>query len=223
MATETESKDCTALSDSELAEMADLCAGTAHCYEIGEISKQAEQWVLITQVRENNKLRGFAFTTLERIGGTPAVIFGLASVARNAKRSTVLRAIMTEQMHRAVMAFPDEDVLVGARMGSADAFEAYKSLVDIVPRPDYVANGEERAWGRRLVKRFGLPASGYDEHTFIATTKDSPPVLLSHESMKPQAIDKKVHGLFADINPMDGSMLIACGWALADDLVKLGD
>lgn len=223
MATETESKDCTALSDSELAEMADLCASTSHSYEIGVLSKQAEQWVLVTQVRENDKLRGFAFSTLERIGGTPAVIFGLASVARNSKRSTVLRAIMNEQMHRAVMAFPDEDVLIGARMGSADAFEAFRSLVDIVPRPDYKASGEERAWGKRLMKRFGLPMKGYDERAFIAKTDDTPPVLLSHEALKDDDIDEDVAALFDGVDPAKGMLLIAFGWALADDLEKFGD
>ncbi len=222
MATETESKDCTALSDSELAEMADLCAETSHRYEVGVLSKQAEQWVLITQVREKAKLRGFAFSTLERIGGTPAVIFGLAAVARNAKRSTALRAIMTEQLRRAVMAFPDEDVLVGTRMGSADAFEAFKSLVDIVPRPGYEANGEERAWGKRLVKRFGLPSGSYEQRAFIATTDDNPPVLLSHEALKPEAIDPDVIELFTRVDPAEGSVLIAFGWALADDLEKFG-
>lgn len=223
MATETESKDCTALSDSEMAEMADLCACTPHAYEVGLLSKQAEKWVLITQVREKDKLRGFAFSTLERIGGTPAIIFGLASVARNAKRATVLRAIMTEQMRRAVMAFPDEDVLVGARMGSADAFEAFRTLVDIVPRPGYKANGEERAWGKRLLKRFGLSLKGYDERAFIAKTDDTPPVLLSHESLDPDSIDDGVADLFAKVDPSKGSLLIGFGWALADDLEKLGD
>ncbi|HET8931000.1 MAG TPA: hypothetical protein VFN21_10115 [Acidimicrobiales bacterium] len=223
MATETESKDCTALSDSEMAEMADLCACTPHCYEVGLLSKQAEQWVLVTQVREKDKLRGFAFSTLERIGGTPAVIFGLASVTRNAKRSTVLRAIMTEQLRRAVMAFPDEDVLIGARMGSADAFEAFRSLVDIVPRPGYKANGEERAWGKRLLKRFGLPMKGYDERAFIAKTDDNPPVLLSHESLDTETIDVGVAELFDKVDPSKGTLLIGFGWALADDLEKLGD
>lgn len=222
MSTDIETKDCTALGDAELAEMADICAGGPHPYEVGLISKQVEEWVLITQVRENGKLKGFAFSTLERIGGTPSVILGLASVRRTAKRSTVLRGIITEQLRRAVLAFPDEDVLVGARLGSADGFEAYKSLTDIVPRPDYVATGEERAWGRRLVKRFGLSSGGYDEHRFIAKTDDRPPVLLSHESLKPEAIDGDVQALFADVDPVAGSLLIAFGWALADDLVKLG-
>jgi hypothetical protein len=222
MTTEIETKDCTALGDAELAEMADICAGSAQPYEVGLISKQVEEWVLITQVRENGKLKGFAFSTLERIGGTPSVILGLASVRRTAKRSTVLRGIITEQLRRAVLAFPDEDVLIGARLGTPDGFEAYKSLTDIVPRPDYVATGEERAWGRRLVKRFGLSGGSYDEHTFIARTDDRPPVLLSHDALKPESIDADVRALFADVDPAAGSLLIAFGWALADDLVKLG-
>ena len=222
MKTEIETKDCTALGDAELAEMADICAGSAQPYEVGLISKQVEEWVLVTQVRENDKLKGFAFSTLERIGGTPSVILGLASVRRTAKRSTVLRGIITEQLRRAVLAFPDEDVLVGARLGTPDGFEAYRSLTDIVPRPDYVATGEERAWGRRLVKRFGLSGGSYDEHSFIARTDDRPPVLLSHDALKPEAIAPDVRALFADVDPAAGSLLIAFGWALADDLVKLG-
>ena len=67
-------KDCSQLTDSELAEMADLCAETPSHYEIGDLSKQAEAWVLVTQVREGELLRGFSFSTLERIGGTPAII-----------------------------------------------------------------------------------------------------------------------------------------------------
>ncbi len=222
MATDIETKDCTALGDAELAEMADLCADSPHPYEVGLLSKQVEEWVLSTQVRENGKLRGFSFSTLERIGGTPSVILGLAAVRRNAKRNTVLRALITEQLRRAVLAFPDEDVLVGSRFADPDGFEAYRSLTDIVPRPDYVATGEERAWGRRLVKRFGLSSGGYDEHTFVACTDDTPPALLSHSSLKPDTLDPRLGGLFSDVDPNAGCVLVAFGWALADDLVKLG-
>ena len=64
--------------------------------------------------RDGSKLKGFAFCTLERIGGTPCVLIGLASIARTTKRDTVLRALMTDLFRRAVLAFPDEDVLVGS-------------------------------------------------------------------------------------------------------------
>ena len=101
-------------------------------------------------------LRNSAAATLERIGGTPCVLMGLASVKRTSRRDSVLRAIMTDEFRRAVLAFPDEDVLVGTRFVDAGGFEAFRTLEDIVPRPGHKATGEERAWGRRLAKRFGV-------------------------------------------------------------------
>ena len=64
----------------ELAEMADICADGGHCYEVGTLSKQVEEWVLVTLVKEGNHLRGFSFSTLERIGGTPCILLGVAGV-----------------------------------------------------------------------------------------------------------------------------------------------
>jgi hypothetical protein len=89
------------------------------------------------------------FSTLERIGGTPCVLVGLASIKRGAKRDTVLRAMVQDQLRRAVLAFPDEDVLYGTRFTTAAGFEAFRNLNEVVPRPDHRASGEERAWGRR--------------------------------------------------------------------------
>src|SRR5437879_929008 len=126
MAIEVETKDCTQLADAELAEMADICAEGPSRFEAGFLSKQAELWVLITLARDNGKLKGFSYCTLERIGGTPCVLVGLASIKRSSKRDTVLKAIMHDQYRRAVLAFPDEDVLVGARFLDASGFEAYK-------------------------------------------------------------------------------------------------
>jgi hypothetical protein len=222
MATDVETKDCTALSDAELAEMADLCADSPHRYEVGLLSKQAEAWVLVTLAREGNRLKGFSFSTLERIGGTPSVIVGAATIKRTSRRDTVLRAMMTDKLRRAVLAFPDEDVLVGARFATASGFDAFKALTDIVPRPDYVATGEERAWGRRLAKRFGIDSGAYDERSFVARTDDKPPVLFSHDSLKPEKIDPAVHELLNDVDSDAGAVLVAFGWALADDLEKLG-
>ena len=80
MTFEVETKDCTALSDGELAEMADLVADGPAGFDIGLLSKQRDEWVLITQVRDAGRLMGFAFSTLERIGGTPCVLWGIVSV-----------------------------------------------------------------------------------------------------------------------------------------------
>src|SRR5919106_6173000 len=137
MSIQVETKDCTTLGDAELAELADLCAEGPIPYEIGILSKQAEAWVLTTQARENGKLKGFAFSTLERIGGTPCVLIGLASIKRTSKRDSVLRAMIQDKLRRAVLAFPDEDVLIATRLGDPSGFEALRSLNDIVPRPGH--------------------------------------------------------------------------------------
>ena len=128
MAIDIETKDCTALGDAELADLADLCADGPSCYEVGVLSKAKDSWVLVTLARENDKIKGFSFSTLERIGGTPSVIIGLASIKRTAKRDTVLRAMVNDQLRRAVLAFPDEDVLVGTRLPTVSGYDAFRTL-----------------------------------------------------------------------------------------------
>jgi hypothetical protein len=221
MAIQVETKDCTALSDAELAEMADICADGPSRFEVGLLSKQAEAWVLITLAREGRSLKGFSFSTLERIGGTPSVLIGLASVRRTSKRDSVLRAIVTDQFRRAVLAFPDEDVLIGTRFTNAGGFEAFKSLDDIVPRPGHKATGEERAWGRRLAKRFGVENGGYNDRDFTTSGDGSFPLVLDHESLKPEKLDPEVVALFAGVDASRGDSLIAFGWAMAEQLAKL--
>lgn len=221
MAIEVDTKDCTALSDSELAEMADLCADGPLRYEAGLLSKAAESWVLVSLARDGSRLKGFAFCTLERIGGTPAVIIGLASVKRTSKRDAVLRAMITDQLRRAVLAFPDEDVLVGARFVGPSGYEAFRALHDVVPRPHYTATGEERAWGRRLAKRFGVDNGNYDDRGFVATGDDPLPEVFDHEALKPEKLDPELDELFVPVDAKRGDSLVAFGWALADDLDKL--
>ena len=52
MAIEVQTKDCTALSDAELSEMADICADGTSGYEVGLLSKQRDEWVLVTLARD---------------------------------------------------------------------------------------------------------------------------------------------------------------------------
>jgi hypothetical protein len=221
VAIQATTKDCTALSDSELSEMADLCAEGPSRFEVGLLSKQAEAWVLVTLVRDGSSLKGFAFSTLERIGGTPAVLIGLASIKRTSKRDAVLRAVMTDLYRRAVLAFPDEDVLIGTRFTNAGGFEAFKNLNDVIPRPDHKATGEERAWGRRLAKRFGIDNGSYNDRDFVVAGDNTFPLVLDHESLKPEQLDPAVVALTEKLDAERGDSLIAFGWAMAEFLAKL--
>jgi hypothetical protein len=212
-----DTKDCTALSDAELSEMADICVEGPAGFDVGLLSKQVESWVLVTQGRDGNKLLGYSFCTLERIGGTPCVLVGLASIKRTSKRDAALKAIIGDQLRRAWLAFPDEDVLVGTRFIDPGGFAAFRGLEDVVPRPGHKASGEERAWGRRLAKRFGAE-NRIDDRAFVITGDGNPPCALDHEPLKPESIDAAVKAFFTKLDRKRGDSLVACGWAMAEDL-----
>jgi hypothetical protein len=216
MALQVETRDCAALTDGDLDEMASM----GGAFDIGALSKAKEDWVLSTICRIEGKLNGFTFSTLERIGGTPCVLLGLMSVKRSSKRDQVLKGLMNEAYHRALMAFPDEDVVVGSRFVTPGAMEAFKSLDELIPRPGHRAVGEERAWGRRLAKRFGIDGT-YDEQTFVAKANGQSG-FLDHETSKPEKVKPDVAALFAGVDQKKAGSLIVHGWVMAEDLVKLG-
>lgn len=216
MALQVETKDSTALTDADLDELASMGGS----FDIGLLSKATQDWVLSTTARIDDKLQGYLFSTLERIGGTPCVLIGLLSVKRSSKRDTVLKGLMGEAYHRALMAFPDEDVVVGSRFVRADGLDAFKALTDVIPRPDHRAVGEERAWGRRLAKRFGVD-SQYDEKSFVVKA-NAQSGYLDHESLKADKIPAGVVAQFDAVNVAKGGALIVHGWTMAEDLVKLG-
>ena len=76
MALEVSTNDASALTDTDLDELASM----EEAFSAEALSKAKEDWVLITTARFGDALHGFTFATLERIGGTPCVLFGLMSV-----------------------------------------------------------------------------------------------------------------------------------------------
>ncbi len=216
MSLEVSTNDAIALTDADLDEMASM----EGAFDIGSLSKAKEDWVLITTSRISGKLHGFTFLTLERIGGTPCVLIGLMSVRRSSRRDQVLRGLMAEAYHRALMAFPDEDVVVGARFVDPGALEAFKGLDDVTPSPGSRAVGEERAWGRRLAKRFDVD-SHYDEKSFVVSASGQDG-FLDFETAKPEKVHPALREMFAAVPVGNGGSMIVYGWTMAEDLVKLG-
>jgi hypothetical protein len=215
MAVSVTTNDASALTDGDLDEMGSM----GGAFDIGAISKAKEDWVLATTARIEGKLHGFMFSTLERIGGTPCVLIGMLSVRRHSKRDTVLRGLMHEAYHRALMAFPDEDVVMGSRFVIPDGLDAFEKLDQVTPAPGSRAVGEERAWGRRLAKRFGVD-SKYEAENFIAHQGQS--AFLDFESAKPEKIDRDIAKMFAPVDAKAGDAMVVYGWTMAEDLVKLG-
>jgi hypothetical protein len=217
MSLEVETRDCAALTDADLDEMASM----GGAFDIGVLSKAKEDWVLCTTSRVDDKLHGCMFATLERIGGTPCVLLGLISVRRSSKRDQVLKGLMNEAFHRALMAFPDEDVVVGSRFVSAGALEAFKELTDVIPSPGTRAVGEERAWGRRLAKRFDVDGSYYEKSFVVKSSGQDG--FLDFETAKPEKVRPELAELFAGVPVDGGGVLVVYGWTMAEDLVKLGN
>jgi len=216
MAFEVVTNDASALSDDDIAEMAAMGGS----FGVDEVSAAAENWVLATTARSGAALHGFCFSTLERIGGTPCVLLGLLSVKRTSRRDTALRGLMKEAFHRALMAFPDEDVVVGARFCNADGMVILRDLDDVTPTPGTRAVGEERAWGRRLAKRFGVDAH-YDAESFTVAS-GSGDGFIDVEALKPGDVDSDRHALFSGADTAAGGVVIAYGWSMAEDLARLG-
>ncbi len=211
-------KDSASLSDLELAELADLSAQRSPSFDIGFLSKEKEEWVLVTYVHEGNKLRGYSFCTLERIGGTPSLLIGLAAIDRTTKAEPALKAIMMDQYRRALLAFPDEDVLVGTRLISPDGFRIFTGLHDIMPFPGQKPTGEDRAWATRLAKRFTADGC-LDDRTFIIKGEGEVAGCIDFLAAKlklPEGVDKHFEALDAE----RGDRLVVFGWALAEDLSR---
>ena len=105
-------------------------------------------------------------------------------------------------------------------MADAAAFTAFKPLDRVVPRPGYEPNGEDRAWGRRLAKRFDVQGE-YKAREFKVYGDGGPSFVLNHTAPRPEKIDPAMIGLFDGFDTANGDALIAFGWASREDLAKL--
>ena len=209
-------RDASALTDADLDEFAAM----GGAFGIGAVSKAKDSWVLATTAYDGKTLVGFMFLTLERLGGTPCVVMGLLSVKPAAKRDLAMKGLMTEAYHRALMAFPDEDVVIGARFVTAAGLAAFAAVTSMIPRPKYNAVGEERAWGRRLARRYAIEPQ-YDPATFIAKA-NAQSGFIDYEPVKKPKIAAEVAAFFKGVNVAKGGVLIVHGWTMAESLAKLG-
>jgi hypothetical protein len=101
---------------------------------------------------------------------------------------------------------------------TADGYRAFTGLHDVVPRCDHRPTGEERAWARRLAKRFGNE-KGLDDRTFVLSYDANPVGGLDYVVAKAQ-IPEGAPTLFRSVKANRGQRLVAFGWAMAEDLAK---
>jgi hypothetical protein len=210
-----ESRDSVSLKPAELDELGQFVAGIGLPLPDQLLDGHVEQFPLVAVVSEDDELHGFLFGSLERIGGTPCILWGLGATRKGRTARPTLESLVGELYRRAAISFPDEDVLVAGRVAHPAAYSLFTVLSDVCPRPKYTPNGEERAWGRRLARRFGCDAR-YDERAFkLKKAGGSEPVL---DARHVKLGGKAAVDLVGTLNPAKGEALIAYGWAMAEQL-----
>ncbi len=170
---DVESRDSVSLKPAELDELGLLVSEIGLPLQDEQLDGHVEQFPLVAIAAIEGEPQGFLFGSLERIGGTPCILWGLGGVRRGRNARPALDGLVAELYRRAAISFPDEDVLVAGRIAHPGAYSLFSVLVDVCPRPKYTPNGEERAWGRRLARRFGCDAR-YDERSFRLTAHGVP-------------------------------------------------
>jgi hypothetical protein len=212
---DVESRDSVSLKPAELDELGLLVSEIGLPLQDEQLDGHVEQFPLVAIAALEGEPQGFLFGSLERIGGTPCILWGLGGVRRGRNARPALDGLVAELYRRAAISFPDEDVLVAGRIAHPGAYSLFSVLVDVCPRPKYTPNGEERAWGRRLARRFGCDAR-YDERSFRLTAHGVPELVLDARVVK--AGGKVAAELIGEVDPANGEAVIAYGWAMAEAL-----
>jgi hypothetical protein len=211
-------RDSASLKPAELDELSQVLRKAGSPLPETTIDDQVERFSRVTMVMDEDEIHGFLFGSLERIGGTPCVLWGLGTTVAEQPRP-VLEAMTTELFRRAAISFPDEDVLVAGRIAHPALYQLFGTLQEPCPRPGYRASGEDRAWGRRLAKRFGCDAN-YDDRAFRSAGSGTPEpkldVVLGGDDPEPE-----VQELLAPVEADKGDTLIAFGWAPAESLAAV--
>jgi hypothetical protein len=210
-------RDSASLKPAELDELSQVLRKAGSPLPETTIDDQVERFSRVTMVMDEDEIHGFLFGSLERIGGTPCVLWGLGTTVAESPRP-VLEAMTTELFRRAAISFPDEDVLVAGRIAHPALYQLFGTLQEPCPRPGYRASGEDRAWGRRLAKRFGCDAN-CDDRAFRSAGSGTPEpkldVVLGDEP------EPEVQELLAPVEAANGDTLIAFGWAPAESLAAV--
>jgi len=214
-----ESRDSISLKPAELDEFGQLLAANGLPVSDEELDHQVEQFPLVVVATLEGEVSGYMLGSLERIGGTPSILWGVGAALKGRNAALALQAMTAELSRRAAISFPDEDVLVGARVAQPSAYTLLTRYANVVPRPGYNPNGEDRAWGRRLAKRFGVDPH-YDDRGFrVAAKGRKPPVIPVLDASTIKATGgAKVVSLVGEVDPCRGHAMIAFGCAIAEEL-----
>ena len=216
---QVESRDSVSLKPAELDEFGQLLASNGLPISDEELDKQVEAFPLVVCATLEGTFQGLMLGSLERIGGTPAILWGLGAVRKGKLAGETLKTMTGELTRRAAISFPDEDVLVGTRLAAPSCYVLLQSYANVVPRPGYSPNGEDRAWGRRLAKRYGVEPHFSDREFKVTVKGRKPPCVPVLDTSPIKATGgAKIASLVGPLDATKGQAMIAFGWAVAEEL-----
>jgi hypothetical protein len=73
-----------------------------------------------------------------------------------------------------------------------------------------------------MVGRESAELTASNGQNFTITGDGSPALVLDHESLKPEKTDADVAAQFSHLDRSRGDCLVACGWVMAEELLKHG-
>ena len=214
-----ESLDSVSFKPAELDEFGQMLYAAGLPISDDELDSQVEQFPLAAVATVDGHVQAFLLGSLERIGGTPSILWGLGTARRGRDAAAALKALTGEFARRAGISFPDEDVLVAGRIAHPAAYTLLGTYANVCPRPGYAPTGEDRAWGRRLAKRFACDGRFDDRGFQVQRTGRKPRTLPVFDAGAIKATGgAKIVGLVGNPDPCRGEAMIAFGWAIAEQL-----
>src|SRR5437660_8096329 len=130
-------RDSASLKPAELDELSQVLRKAGSPLPESTIDDQLERFSRVTMVTDDEELHGFLFGSLERIGGTPCILWGLGATRKGRTARVTLEDLVGELYRRAAISFPDEDVLVAGRLAHPAGYALLSGLDDVCPRPKY--------------------------------------------------------------------------------------
>src|SRR5262249_27042504 len=208
-----ESRDSVSLKPAELDEFGQLLASVELPMKDDALDDHIERFPLVTSATTDDELYGFLFGSLERIGGTPCILWGMGAIRRGRQARPTLDALVGGPDRRAATSSPDGDARGAGRPARRRAYALLNQLPEVCPRRKSSPRGEERAWGRRLARRFGCD-SRYDDRKFRLKANAASAAVLHAAAVK--AGGKAAAEVVGAVRPHKGEAESAFGWATGE-------
>src|SRR5262249_46193149 len=173
-----------------------------------------------TSATTDDELYGFLFGSLERIGGTPCILWGMGAIRRGRQARPTLDALVGELYRRAPPSFPHPGAPSPPGFSPPPPppppLPLRPALSRASPARRYAPRGGGRPGARRLARRFGCD-SRYDDRKFRLKANAASAAVLHAAAVK--AGGKAAAEVVGAVRPHKGEAVIAFGWATAEALV----